>query len=73
MYKLIDKPNYRSIVEHIAYLKSLRKCLENDINNIFVVSKKGSLKKSINANLMCGRSYNIEALERVNYNISLYE
>lgn len=73
MYKLIDKPSYRSVEQQLSYLKSLRKCLENDINNIFVVSKKGSLKKSINANLMCGRSYNIEALNRVNYNIALYE
>jgi len=73
MYKLIDKPNHRTIAEHIEYLNSLRKCLENDLNNIFVVSKKGSLKKSISANLTCGRSYNIEALNRVNYNISLYE
>lgn len=73
MYNIIEKKEYISNDQHIKYLESLQKCLENSLNNVFKVSKKGSLKKSINANLICGGINDKEALKRILFNISLYK
>lgn len=73
MYSIIEKQHYRNNEQHLLYLESLKKCLENSLLNVFLISKKGSLKKSVNSNLMNGKIYDKEALERINYNISLYK
>lgn len=73
MHNIIEKQPYRDNEQHLAYLESLKKCLENSLLNVFSVSKKGSLKKSINSNLMNGKVHEKDALNRINYNISLYK
>lgn len=73
MHSIIEKQDYRNNEQHLLYLESLKKCLENSLLNVFLVSKKGSLKKSVNSNLMDGKMHDKEALERINYNIALYK
>jgi hypothetical protein len=59
--------------DHLAKLCILKRCLENSINNVHVVSKSLYKKRSSNAMLNYEDKANDKtALNRINYSISYY-
>ena len=59
--------------DHLAQLCILKRCLENSINNEYVVSKSSCKKRSSNTMLnYIDKANDKAALVKVNYSISYY-